>query len=178
MPWFFSVLQMGKLRLREAEVWAPVTELGARADSPRVGPQPRVWTRQAQLSSRWWEEGLSPTSPRPMEQDTHPGVCEGRRGLASCGGSWPEAEPTCPSLSLLWTSKAAGDRKPVLGGWVAGGVGLGGWVEGGVLASEAFPWSPVVPSHQNSPVSASQLSQACFQSWPEISVLWRNSGVH
>ena len=119
MPWFFSVLQMGKLRLREAEVWAPVTELGARADSPRVGPQPRVWTRQAQLSSRWWEEGLSPTSPRPMEQDTHPGVCEGRRGLASCGGSWPEAEPTCPSLSLLWTSKAAGDRKPVLGGWVA-----------------------------------------------------------
>ena len=45
--------------------------------------------------------GAVPHLPTANEARHSPRGCEGRRGLASCGGGWPEAEPTCPSLLAL-----------------------------------------------------------------------------
>ena len=98
-------------------MWAPVTELGASADRRQVGPQPRAWIGQGQLSSLWQEGGLSPTSPRPLEQDIHPGGVRGEEAWPPVGAASSRKNP--PALPpLLLTSLAAGNRKRVLGvGW-------------------------------------------------------------
>ena len=70
-----------------------------------------------QLSSLWQEGELSPTSPRPLEQDIHPGGVRGEEAWPPVGAASSRKNP--PALPpLLLTSLAAGNRKRVLGvGW-------------------------------------------------------------
>ena len=97
--------------------------VGSRDRAGGKGRQSPGWTpaqgldRASTAVLRWWEEGLSPTSPRPMKQDTHPGGVRGEEAWPPAGAAGLRQNP--PALfSLLWTSKAAGNRKRVLGGWV------------------------------------------------------------
>ena len=98
-------------------MWAPVTELGASADRRQVGPQPRAWIGQGQLSSLWQEGGLSPTSPRPLEQDIHPGGVRGEEAWPPVGGGQLEEEPTCPS-PLALDLAGCREQEAGVGGWV------------------------------------------------------------
>ena len=90
--------------------------VGSRDRAGGKGRQSPGWTpaqgldRASTAVLRWWEEGLSPTSPRPMKQDTHPGGVRGEEAWPPAGAAGLRQNPPA-LLSLLWTSKAAGNSK-------------------------------------------------------------------